>query len=138
VTSNFKTISYECHRQVVIRRTWPQISGPFSPSLLSFVWGQVAVCADASFYDTYPCGDMGLEVGATLSYCTVGFFQNLRQPPLLGRFRQPQRLPVTCFYVLIFFKATSMAEKFHQPCLNKTTPLHPKLHRSCLCLTVTI
>jgi len=74
VTSNFNTMSYECHRQVVIRRTWPQISGPLTPSLLIVVWGQVAVVLDASFCGTYPCCDMGLEFGATLSYCTVGFF----------------------------------------------------------------
>ena len=43
VTSNFNTVSYECHRQVAIRRTWPQISGPLTPSLLIVVWGQVAV-----------------------------------------------------------------------------------------------
>ena len=33
---------YECHRQVAIRRTWPQISGPPTPSLLIVAWGQVA------------------------------------------------------------------------------------------------
>jgi len=44
VTSNFSTISYECHRQFVIRRTWPQIPGPLTPSLLIVVWVKLLLC----------------------------------------------------------------------------------------------
>jgi len=42
--------------------------------LVSLCLGSTCCYSDASFCDTYPCGDMELEFGATLSYCTVGFF----------------------------------------------------------------